>query len=208
MIRPMTAEDYKFYEKKLMLFSLSFVLICHGFFLFYKKIIVEKSELYAELFSAHSQVQTVVKIVVPSKEQILPEKSMQKVVTPKASEPKKVLKKEIQKIAKLAKTENVALGQQNEMTRYKEDIRELVMANRYYPRSAQRLGHTGRVVVSILVSKEGQVLTKKVDSHSPYDSLNSAALKTIEKVGVFPPIPEILKVSQLDLEVPIVFAID
>lgn len=208
MIQSLNSYDFRIYERRLLVLSLIFVVLCHLLFLFYKKIVVADSQLYAPLVASYSQAQTVVKIVAPvEKEIIKPEKTRTRPEQKKAVVKKNIAQKKPE-VAKLDQTRKVALGVQNEMTRYKNGVRELINANRYYPRSAQRLGHTGRVVLSVVVAKNGQVLGAKIDEKSHFEGLNLAALKTIEKVGVFPPIPEALKIAKLDLEVPIVFSLD
>jgi periplasmic protein TonB len=81
-------------------------------------------------------------------------------------------------------------------------IKKIIEKNLSYPPRAQRMGWTGRVVVSFNVAKNGHVLDIRVVKGTGYELLDSNLVETIRKVEPFPrpPIP-------VTLSIPIVYEI-
>jgi len=57
--------------------------------------------------------------------------------------------------------------------------------------------------VAFVILPDGSVKDVKVQSPCRYRKLNKAAVRTLERVGRFPPIPDTLNVSELSICVPI-----
>lgn len=78
---------------------------------------------------------------------------------------------------------------------------------KYYPRSARRLREEGRVVVSFVIRKDGRLQDIAVRESSGYRRLDEAAIKTLQRVSPFKPIPEALDRDQWAISVPIAFSL-
>ncbi len=65
-------------------------------------------------------------------------------------------------------------------------IKKIIEKNLSYPRRAQRMGWTGRVVVSFDVLKNGHVRDIRIIKSTGYDLLDSNLVETIRKVEPFP----------------------
>jgi len=76
---------------------------------------------------------------------------------------------------------------------------------RYYPKIARRRGEQGRVVVSFVVSKYGELSDMKVVESSGIKRLDEAALKTLRRASPFKPIPTALDKERWSISVPIEF---
>lgn len=78
---------------------------------------------------------------------------------------------------------------------------------KYYPRSARRQGEEGRVLVSFVIRKDGQLADLIVLQSSGSRRLDEAALKTLRRVTPFHPIPDVLDRDQWPITVPIAFSL-
>jgi protein TonB len=65
-------------------------------------------------------------------------------------------------------------------------IKHLIEQNISYPQRAQRMGWTGRVVVSFDVARNGHVVTIRIVKSTGYALLDSNLIETIRKVEPFP----------------------
>jgi protein TonB len=65
-------------------------------------------------------------------------------------------------------------------------IKKIIEKNLSYPRRAQRMGWTGRVVVSFDVSMNGHVLDIRIIKSTGHELLDSNLVETIRKVEPFP----------------------
>ncbi|MGA7827698.1 MAG: energy transducer TonB [Geobacteraceae bacterium] len=65
-------------------------------------------------------------------------------------------------------------------------IKKIIEQNLSYPRRAQRMGWTGRVVVSFDVAKNGHVNEIRILKSTGYELLDSNLVETIRKVEPFP----------------------
>lgn len=79
--------------------------------------------------------------------------------------------------------------------------------NRSYPKDAINREEEGIVSIWVRVSSGGEVLEARVKDASPYESLNMAALKTVQKIGLFPK-PPVEAGRSIDLTIPIRFKIE
>ena len=78
-----------------------------------------------------------------------------------------------------------------------------IESKKFYPPKAKRLGHTGRVLLSFKILRNGQVRDLKIAKKSNFSSLNKAALSLIKSIEFFPPLPPKYTKEELILEVPI-----
>jgi periplasmic protein TonB len=65
-------------------------------------------------------------------------------------------------------------------------IKKIIEENLSYPRRAQRMGWTGRVIIAFSVSKNGHVQDIRIVKSSGYELLDSNLVETIRKVEPFP----------------------
>jgi protein TonB len=70
---------------------------------------------------------------------------------------------------------------------------------------SRRLGHTGKVIVGFTMLKDGTIINVHVHEGCPFDRLNEAAIEAVQRAGKFKPIPDELQISQMDMNVPVVF---
>lgn len=88
-----------------------------------------------------------------------------------------------------------------------QEISRLIDRNKVYPKEALSREEEGKVVVALTLDREGNIVEAKVEQPSPFGSLNQAALQSVQKIGRFPEIPEIVPVP-LHLHIPIQFRIE
>lgn len=73
---------------------------------------------------------------------------------------------------------------------YLDDVRAILIENRFYPRKSQRRKHQDRVLVSFVVQADGRLTDVSLEQPSRYDQLNEASLQLFkEKVKRVAPIP-------------------
>ena len=90
---------------------------------------------------------------------------------------------------------------------YLSKLRRLIEENKTYPRAAKRLNQMGKVHISFVISKDGQVRNAKIVRDSSYERLNDAALEILSKIEKFEPIPEKLNKNSWEITVPIIYEI-
>ncbi len=76
-----------------------------------------------------------------------------------------------------------------------------------YPRRARRLGQEGTVVLHFVMDRSGRVLEWDVRSSSGHRLLDSAVEEMIQRANPLPAMPDSMKVSKLELTVPVNFAL-
>jgi TonB family protein len=100
-----------------------------------------------------------------------------------------------------------AEGVIHETSVFIQEISRLIDNNKIYPKGALDREEEGRVVVAITLDRDGRVLDVKVEQPCPFTLLNQAALQTVQKIGRFPAIPDVIPVP-LHLHIPIHFRIE
>jgi len=109
-------------------------------------------------------------------------------------------------IAGTSRTTGVGTGDSTEQlsNKYRAEnfayIKKIIEKNLSYPRRAQRMGWTGRVVVSFDVLKNGHVRDIRIIKSTGYDLLDSNLVETIQKVEPFPKPP-----LSVTLNMPIIY---
>ena len=90
---------------------------------------------------------------------------------------------------------------------YLSKLRAEIEKNKIYPKRAKRLKQQGKVVVTFLLSKNGQIKNINLKNGSSFKGLNKAALELLERIGKFEPIPKELEKNNWTIEIPINYAI-
>ena len=135
------------------------------------------------------------------------EKPLQKVEEIKTLEPMKPqiqeqssqenIQKEVVDLNKIEALEN----------EYLSKLRYLIEKNKIYPNSAKRLNQMGKVHLSFVISKDGQIKNAKILKDSSFKRLDEAALEILSKINKFEPIPEKLNKNSWEITVPIIYEI-
>ena len=90
---------------------------------------------------------------------------------------------------------------------YLSKLRYLIEKNKIYPNSAKRLNQMGKVHLSFVISKDGQIKNAKILKDSSFKRLDEAALEILSKINKFEPIPEKLNKNSWEITVPIIYEI-
>jgi len=77
-----------------------------------------------------------------------------------------------------------------------------------YPRIAQRRGWQGNVVVKLVMSDAGKIQSLSIEQSSGYNALDEEAMKMIERAKPLPKPPEILAGDEINIFVPVNFALN
>ena len=65
----------------------------------------------------------------------------------------------------------------------------------------------GKVYVTFIISKDGQITNIKINKSSNFEKLDEAALKILADIGSTEPIPKELNKTSWEITVPIVYQI-
>ena len=141
----------------------------------------------------------------------------------KKDKPKKLEEKPVEKVEIVEHVEEVKPQVQKEVVQtqkpvdldqiqaleneYLSKLRRLIEENKTYPRAAKRLNQMGKVHISFVISKDGQIRNAKIVRDSSYERLNDAALEILSKIEKFEPIPEKLNKNSWEITVPIIYEI-
>lgn len=98
----------------------------------------------------------------------------------------------------------VAGGSGVEKPNYAQIVASRIEANKSYPRRARERGIEGKVIVSITVSTQGDVIDSHVVS-SDSNLLSSGVDEIIRRASPFPAVPAELSTDSVTLQVPIRF---
>lgn len=80
-----------------------------------------------------------------------------------------------------------------------------IQAKKYYPRKARRQRHEGEVLVAFTIEPSGRLSDIRVERSSGSETLDRAAIRTLEKVSPFRAPPEDLGRTRWELAVPIAY---
>jgi len=94
---------------------------------------------------------------------------------------------------------------QQAMLRYQDMVKQRIEQARRYPLWAQKQGFEGVVGLKFAILSNGTAENIETLSSSGYKTLDQAAVQAIKRVGRFPPIPDGMKTTQIQMEVAIVF---
>ncbi len=144
--------------------------------IFKKKIIDKKNQIVKKEINAKK----IGKINIKEKE-ILKKKEEEKIEESAKFEQLNKLE-ELKKQDQLRKATQSQKNEQDELAR---KVRDIILKNKYYPRSAKRRGIEGEVLVKFILTKDGKA--KSIKTISNYTVLNDSLKKTIAEIsGDFP----------------------
>lgn len=87
------------------------------------------------------------------------------------------------------------------------DVTGIIERSKVYPRESLDRDEEGKVMVALTLDRAGKLLEAKIEQPCPFEMLNRAALRTIQKIPAFPPVPDELSVP-VHLHVPLNFRIE
>lgn len=87
------------------------------------------------------------------------------------------------------------------LTEYAAGIKAQILARKYYPGIAERLGHEGDVIVGFTVTASGQLEGVRIKSGSGWDELDEAALDAVRSAEPFAGIPAEAERESLSLSI-------
>lgn len=96
---------------------------------------------------------------------------------------------------------------QNIEDAYLSKIRSLIEQNKTYPKTAKRLNQTGKVYITFVISKDGEIKNCRIHKSSDFESLDEAALEIFAKITSFDSIPKELNKNSWEITVPIIYQI-
>lgn len=88
-----------------------------------------------------------------------------------------------------------------EIEKYALELRSFIESKKFYPRLAKRLKQAGDVKVKLTVNNDGKFHNISIAKSSPYPILNEAAIKLINQLQKFKPLP--LNVDSQNFSIPI-----
>jgi protein TonB len=105
--------------------------------------------------------------------------------------------------------EGVANGQEvSPEDRYLYEIKKLLERRKTYPAMAQKMGHTGRVLMRFTLAKDGSVIESEVVEKASYETLNKAADALVRSISKEKPFPHEIRKTTWSITVPIDYAIN
>jgi len=90
---------------------------------------------------------------------------------------------------------------------YLEMIRFRIEKNKLYPATARNQGLKGRVILSLVISLQGEVHSLIIKTSSGYEVLDNAALSAVRRAVPFPVPPGKFFKKNISLTIPILFEI-
>lgn len=209
------------------LFSIALLmsLFLHGLFLIYSPLTEnqEEQKFYSLKSSSHEEEGTVifkVTITKPKVEPVKREKEVGKLVEKSVTQKdrplskKRLRKKAVNEDDNLKKelaTKSISSLSQGEIKekvdQYLQELQRYLDKKKFYPRQARRLRHHGTVVVSLKINLDGSFSNIVVSRESSSPFLNEAALKLVEGVKKFKPLPKSLEKVAL-FKLPISYVIN
>lgn len=189
-----------------------------------KKETVQKIDLRNVTLVSKPKVQVKKKIKLKPKKKPKPKKKIKPKPKPKPkkrvkpiAKPKPVLKpepepqeepqKEVKEVKPskpvVAKPKLSATQAEIIKSQYIQEIKNAIEEKKYYPRRARKLHHEGTVSVRFTILKDGTIKDISLENPSRFKRLNSGALKTLQSIGKFSPIPKELNLDDWEIVVPI-----
>ena len=91
------------------------------------------------------------------------------------------------------------------LSQYYMEIRSKVAKQQVYPRIARMQGLSGRVLVTFVLSKNGNIFEAKVQSSSGHEILDRSAVEAVKSAQPFPVFPEFFNRDSVRVEIPLVY---
>jgi protein TonB len=93
-------------------------------------------------------------------------------------------------------------------TTYLSELRNFIERHKSYPPQARTLGHEGQAEIRFSILSDGTLASIELMKSSGSSILDQAALSLLQRVQKLSPIPAELKLSQLDLVLPIQYSLN
>ena len=104
--------------------------------------------------------------------------------------------------------ESAAEREENAIRSYLGRVFQKLESHKRYPRVAEQVGLSGRVVVRFTVRWDGEIIDPHVIEVTGHQSFEDAALRVIRRAVKLPPFPDEIQRRELLVEVPINYRID
>ena len=92
---------------------------------------------------------------------------------------------------------------QSKMRSYGSELQEYIQRNRYYPKRAMLMEHTGQVVLRLVITAEGVFDTIEIIKPASHESLNRAAKQLLTNLKAFKPLPKEFSSGSREFIVPV-----
>lgn len=102
----------------------------------------------------------------------------------------------------------VSSANPNALSLYVGGVLQLIERQKKYPPAAQRRGQQGRVLLSLTLNKQGEIVDVRVAEPSAFPDLNDAALEIVRRIRNFPPLPDDLKRAEISLQIPVEYKLE
>ena len=126
-----------------------------------------------------------------------------------------VIKKEVkevkleEKIVKLTQEKiEVANPYDEIMLRYQDIVKQRIESCRTYPRWAKRQGYQGTVFLEFTILPNGLAKGVVINHSSQFKILDDEAVSTVKRANPFPPLPEDISSSSVQMQVAVVFKLN
>lgn len=86
---------------------------------------------------------------------------------------------------------------------YLKAIYQTIQNNKLYPKRAKRMRQEGQCKVHVEIQKSGNISNVTFIKKSAYSILNKACINIFNQIKSFEPIPKMLKLEKLNLDVPL-----
>lgn len=105
--------------------------------------------------------------------------------------------------------EGVANGQEvSPEERYLYEIKKLLERRKRYPQMARKMGHAGKVTMSLTLAQDGSLIESEVVAASPFDTLNRAAQELVKGIHGLKPFPQEIQRTSWQITVPIEYSLN
>jgi len=102
---------------------------------------------------------------------------------------------------------NFPSSQDEILSLYLAELRSLFERKKSYPTLSRKMGETGRVIVSLTLLPDGQIIDVKIKTKSQFARLNQGALETVSGTEKYKPLPDSYKKENLIVDIPIEFSL-
>lgn len=95
----------------------------------------------------------------------------------------------------------------SEKERYLYELHRLIDGRKIYPSMAKRMRQTGKVVVTFVILKSGEIQNVEILNPSSHERLNEAASQLIAGIRTYKPLPASEKAGKLNVTVPVEYGL-
>lgn len=187
--------------------SFFLTLVFHGIILFgVKNHIIVKNASLAPSTENVIKMKLLTEMTIPQIKQVIkPKIKPSKIKPKKINKPvaKKMLSKPVPVKPIMTATPDKKLPVVNlqEIEKYALELRAFIEKHKFYPRMAKRLKQSGALQLNIVIGENGKFEEVSMAETSPFPILNNAAMKLINKLGKFKPLPA--RVAKKSFVIPI-----